>query len=137
MNVTYNDIQIDLGLSNTGGQVDYPPIRRSIYVNTSCFVLCFSLVYLDSYKNLKTRWLPEIRQKNKYSPILLVGLKSDLRESEEKIESNIPKGIYQRITTVQGLQMAKDIGAKGYVECSSMNDSNVNLVFERAIQISI
>ncbi|ELP90189.1 Rho GTPase, putative [Entamoeba invadens IP1] len=109
-----------------GGQEEYRLIPSS-YPNTTCFVLCFSIINLDTFKSLKTLWLPEIRRLNRDIPILLVGLKSDLRESNEKAERNYP---------IKGLQMAKDIGACGYVECSSMNDSNVNMVFKKAIQIS-
>ncbi|ELP91479.1 Rho GTPase, putative [Entamoeba invadens IP1] len=136
INVTYNNIQIDMELWDTGGQEDYPPMRPLSYYNTSCFVLCFSLVYMDSYKSLKTLWLPEIKQYNPNTPILLIGFKSDLRESNGNIESDFPQGIYQRITTEQGLQMAKDIGAMGYIECSTINDINVNMVFEKAKKIS-
>ncbi|ELP89339.1 Rho GTPase, putative [Entamoeba invadens IP1] len=133
--VTYNDIQFNMEIWDKGGQEEYRLIPSS-YPNTTCFVPCFSIVNLDTFKSLKTLWLPEIKRLNRDIPILLVGLKSDLRESNEKEERKYPISIHQKITTEEGLQMAKDIGACGYVECSSMNDSNVNSVFEKAIQIS-
>ncbi|ELP85868.1 Rho GTPase, putative [Entamoeba invadens IP1] len=136
MNVTYKDIKFNMELWDTGGGEDYPRLRPLSYPNTTCFVLCFSLVNLNSFNSLKTTWLPEIRHFDQDIPILLVGLKSDLIESNEKIESCYFRYIYQKITTEKCLQMAKDIGANGYIECSSFNNSNVNVVIKKAIQLS-
>ncbi|ELP89299.1 Rho GTPase, putative [Entamoeba invadens IP1] len=137
VNVTYNNIHIDVELWDICGQEEYPILRNKLYYpNTTCFILCFSLVYLDSFGHIKTFWLPEIRHFNQDIPILLVGLQSDLRESTGIIVSKYSNGVYQRITTEQGLQMAKEIGANGYIECSSMNDFNLNLVIHKSIKLS-
>ena len=52
-------------------------------------------------------------------PVILVGTKLDLREDRDTIEKLREKRMAPT-TYQQGLQMAKDIGAVKYLECSAL-----------------
>lgn len=65
--------------------------------------------------------------------MILIGTKTDLREDETIIE--FLKGMGQEpISYHMGLQMAKDIGAYKYLECSAMTQRGVKQVFDEAIR---
>lgn len=53
-------------------------------------------------------------------PTILVGLKKDLREDLIAIQEILKKSL-RFITENKGETIARDIGAKGYLECSSLS----------------
>ena len=62
--------------------------RPLSYPNCDIFLLCFSLVEKASLNNVYTKWCPELRRYARRVPIILVGLKSDLRDEEkDEVES--------------------------------------------------
>ena len=42
--------------------------------------------------------------------------------------------LYQSLIPIQGMQMAKEIGAVKYVECSAKHQTDIKEVFENAIR---
>lgn len=71
---------IMLGLWDTAGHENYDRLRPLSYPEADVFIICFSVVNLHSYKNVRERWYPEITSHQPDLPILLVGTKIDLRE---------------------------------------------------------
>lgn len=65
------------------------------------------------------------------TPLILVGLKSDLRNKRTCIELLKTQGLTP-ISTDQGRAVAKDMGAL-YMECSSKEMTGVHEIFETAI----
>jgi len=63
----------------------------------------------------------------------LVGTKLDLREDPEKLESLKEKGLAP-IATEQGEQLATDIKAVKYMECSALTQKGLKEVFDFAIK---
>lgn len=123
---------INLGLWDTAGQEDYDRLRPLSYPQTGVFLICFSVVSPPSYENVKTKWYPEITHHAPNTPIILVGTKLDLREDPETIEK-LRERRQQPITYQQGLQMAKEIGAVKYMECSALTQNGLKSVFDEAI----
>lgn len=66
-----------------------------------------------------------------YTPLILVGLKSDLRHKKTCIEMLRTQGLTP-VTSEQGLAVAKKMNAQ-YMECSSKEMRGVDEIFERAI----
>lgn len=66
-----------------------------------------------------------------YTPLVLVGLKSDLRFKKTCIDMLKTQGLTP-VTTEQGLAVAKKMGAQ-YMECSSKEMKGVDEIFEQAL----
>jgi len=77
------------------------------------------------------QWYPEVLHFCPYTPLVLVGLKSDLRHKKTCIDMLKTQGLTP-VTTEQGLTVAKKMGAQ-YMECSSKEMRGVDEIFERAI----
>ncbi|GMH13688.1 hypothetical protein Nepgr_015529 [Nepenthes gracilis] len=130
-NVVVDGNIVNLGFWDTAGQEDYCRLRPLSYRGADIFVLAFSLISRASYENVLKKWMPELRRFAPNVPIVLVGTKLDLREGRGHVdftESNI-------ITSAQGEELRKQIGAAAYIECSSKTQQNVKAVFDTAIKV--
>ncbi|KAI3967039.1 hypothetical protein MKW92_008932 [Papaver armeniacum] len=123
---------VSLGLWDTAGQEDYNRLRPLSYRGADVFLLAFSLISRPSFENITKKWIPELRHYAPSVPIVLVGTKLDLRE-DKQFHIDYP-GAYT-ISTAQGEELKKQIGALAYVECSSKNQQNVKTVFDIAIKL--
>ncbi|QHO21627.1 Rac-like GTP-binding protein [Arachis hypogaea] len=104
------------------GQEDYNRLRPLSYRGADVFLLAFSLISRASYENVAKKWIPELRHYAPGVPIILVGTKLDHPGAAP-------------ITTVQGEELRKLIGAPVYIECSSKTQQNVKAVFNAAIKV--
>eukprot|EP01125_Pyxidicula_operculata_P022969 TRINITY_DN971_c0_g1_i1.p1 TRINITY_DN971_c0_g1~~TRINITY_DN971_c0_g1_i1.p1 ORF type:complete len:202 (-),score=32.54 TRINITY_DN971_c0_g1_i1:169-774(-) len=131
-NVRVADKTVSLSLWDTAGQEDYDRLRPLSYPQTDVFLICFSVISQTSFSNVKTKWWPEVTH---HCPTdnILVGTKLDLREDPEKLESLKEKGLAP-ITTEQGEQLAKEIKAVKYMECSALTQKGLKEVFDFAIK---
>jgi len=68
---------------DTAGQEDYSRLRPIAYPNTDIFLIVFSIVDPDSFKNAKKKWMPEVKGEVPNANVLFVGSKMDLRDSLE------------------------------------------------------
>ena len=64
----------------------------------------------------------------------MIGTKIDLRTDEQTIKRLNDLGL-EAISTAQGMEMSKEIGAKQYMECSALESIGVQSIFDEAIQI--
>ncbi|KAF7126733.1 hypothetical protein RHSIM_Rhsim11G0191900 [Rhododendron simsii] len=125
-NVVVDGSTVNLGLWDTAGQEDYNRLRPLSYRGADVFILAFSLISKASYENIskkarmtfscKRYWIPELRHYAPGVPIVLVGTKLDLREDKQFFVEH-PGAV--PITTAQGEELKKLIGAAAYIECSS------------------
>merc|ERR1719385_40365 len=125
VNIGGKEAEVSIDLWDTAGQEEFDKLRTLAYPNTNVFLLCFCVVEPISFKNLAQKWVPEIKHHCPDGQILLVGTKSDLRESESHKDSQVTQ---QEIDEFQ-----KQIGAVAYVETSALQQKNVDLCFETAI----
>ncbi|XP_010254428.1 PREDICTED: rac-like GTP-binding protein 3 isoform X1 [Nelumbo nucifera] len=139
-NVVIEGTTVNLGLWDTAGQEDYNRLRPLSYRGADVFVLAFSLVSRASYENVLKKWIPELQHFAPGVPVVLAGTKlvyngfSDLREDRHYLADH--PGLVP-ITTAQGEELRKQIGAAYYIECSSKTQQNVKAVFDAAIKVVI
>jgi small GTP-binding protein len=124
---------ISLGLWDTAGQEDYDRLRPLSYPSTDVFLLCFSLVNPTSFKNIKIKWLREVRHHCPNAKLILVGTKLDAREDKETVDKLTQQG-QKPVETVDGENLAKEIGAIKYMECSALTQKGLKSVFDEAIK---
>ncbi|KAL3566632.1 hypothetical protein D5086_032047 [Populus alba] len=133
-NVAVDGSIVNLGLWDTAGQEDYSRLRPLSYRGADIFVLAFSLISRASYENVLKKWMPELRRFAPNVPIVLVGTKLDLREDRGYLVDHMNSNV---ITSAQGEELRKQIGAAAYIECSSKTQQNVKAVFDTAIKVVI
>ncbi|KAJ5072105.1 hypothetical protein M0811_09485 [Anaeramoeba ignava] len=132
-NIMVDGKPINLGLWDTGGQEDYDRLRPLSYPQTDVFLICFSLISPSSFESVRDKWIPEIKRFCPDIPFILVGLKLDLRDDQDTIMILEEKGL-SPITYQQGLEMAKEINAFNYIECSARKQQNLKEVFQEAVR---
>jgi len=131
-NLIVDNTMVNLQLWDTAGQENLVFYRKLAYPQTDVFIICFSLVNRNSYDNVIHQWKAEIENNTTGVPIVLVGTKSDLRD--DYISSNSGNEI---ITTEEGKNLQKQIGAQRYIECSAKTTKNMAEVFEETCRIVI
>ncbi|XP_063716817.1 ras-related C3 botulinum toxin substrate 1-like [Symsagittifera roscoffensis] len=132
-NVMVDGKPVNLGLWDTAGQEDYDRLRPLSYPQTDVFLICFSLVSQISFENVRAKWYPEVIHYCPKTPMILVGTKLDLRDVSSG-EQTRDRSRSSHVTTAQGLQMAKEIKAAKYLECSALNQKGLKNVFDEAIR---
>jgi Ras-related C3 botulinum toxin substrate 1 len=125
--------QIRLQIWDTAGQAEYSRFRPFSYPQTDVFLICFSIGSPTSFDNVQTAWIHELAEHCPTTPLILVGLKSDLRTDSSSSESE--SGEYFNIVeSWEGEQMKEKIKAHKYIECSALSQHNMNKVFEEAVK---
>jgi len=122
---------INMILWDTAGQEDYYTLRTKTYKDTDIFLLCFSTVHMDSFDNLKHKWIVELKENAPDAPFILVGTKTDLRDQMVKSGDNSSEIIDHK----KGAKRAKELKAQTYIECTSKDPQSVNNVFIEAIRV--
>jgi small GTP-binding protein len=108
---------------DTAGEEDYQTMVDEWIKVADGFLLLFAINDKESFDILKIK-MERIKKNNKEKvPIILVGNKCDLEDKRE-------------IATQQGIEYAKNIGAK-YYETSALTDSNGNckVVFQQCAHL--
>ncbi|XP_064649401.1 ras-related C3 botulinum toxin substrate 1-like [Lineus longissimus] len=135
-NIMVDNSPCSLNLWDTAGQEDYDRLRPLSYPMTDVFLVCFSLISPTSLENVRVKWYPEIRHYSPNVPIVLIGTKEDLREENDLIDVLCHQN-KKPISNVQGLAMAKTIGAYRYIECFALTQKNLTTVFNTAVQAAM
>ncbi|KAI4460289.1 rho family gtpase [Holotrichia oblita] len=118
-----------LSLSTMGGQEDYDSLRPLSYPNTTCFLLCFSINKRESFTNIESKWVVEIKEYMPGTPFILVGTKNDLREVDDPT--------LKLISVKEGKKLARKIGAERYLECSAKNITTFDDIVVEAVRAGL
>lgn len=124
--VYMDGVQISLGLWDTAGSDNFRQIRPRSYHQADVVLVCYSVANPHSLASVQHKWIAEIRENLPRAPVLLVATQTDLRE----VRGNC-------ISAAEGRQVAQEINAKGYLECSSLNNRGVQQVFEYAVRMAV
>lgn len=121
-----------LHLWDTAGQEEYDRLRPLSYPGADIVLLCFSTVSQASYEAIKDKWAPEVNHYIPDVPHLLVGTKIDLRAAEHPDPNS---GSFEPVTKTMGREMAKQIKASKYIECSAKTNEGLDRVFSEAVDL--
>ncbi|XP_078454924.1 rho-related GTP-binding protein RhoA-C-like [Lampetra planeri] len=128
--------QVELALWDTAGQEDYNRLRPLSYPDTDVILMCFSIDSPDSLGNITDRWTAEVRHFCPNVPIVLVGNKKDLR-NDDNAKRELAKIKQEPVRVEEGRDMANQINAFGYMECSAKTKDGVREVFEMAARAAL
>ncbi|KAL9610119.1 MAG: hypothetical protein Q9167_005165 [Letrouitia subvulpina] len=126
---------VELALWDTAGQEEYDRLRPLSYPETDLLFVCFAIDCPNSLENVMDKWYPEVLHFCPTTPLILVGLKSDLRTKRSCIELLQTQGLTP-VTPEQGQRVAQQMNAI-YVECSSKEMKGVEEVFELAVNTAV
>ncbi|KAG9240771.1 putative Rho GTPase Rho 2 [Calycina marina] len=127
---------VQLALWDTAGQEDYERLRPLAYSKAHVILIGFSIDTPDSLENVKHKWIEEANERCPGVPIIMIGLKKDLREDPVAIEE-MRKKSQHFVDTRKATEIAHDIGARKYLECSSLTGEGVDDVFEAATRAAL
>eukprot|EP00494_Astrolonche_serrata_P027990 UN28255 len=133
-NIDYHGQHVRLDLYDTAGQEDYDRLRVICYTETSVFIVCYSVSSQISLKNVETKWVPELKVHAPNTPIILLGLKADLRKDPTTKERLLSEG-KDFVTPQEAEAMRETINAKSCLECSALKGEGVPEVFTTAIKV--
>ncbi|EAW09262.1 Rho family GTPase RHO3 [Aspergillus clavatus NRRL 1] len=126
-----DNVHMELSLWDTAGQEEFDRLRALSYEDTHVIMLCFSVDSPDSFENVASKWIDEIRDNCPGVKLVLTALKCDLRKDDELNDNPTA------ITFEQGLAKAKEIGAVKYLECSAVQNRGIRETFYEAAKVAL
>jgi Ras homolog gene family, member A len=127
---------LELALWDTAGQEDYDRLRPLSYPDCHIVIISYAIDSPDSLDDVVEKWIHEVSHFCKGVPILLVGMKQDLRWNQKTIEE-LRKTSRRPTSYAEGLAVAKKIGAAAFVECSAMTNEGISQTFEAATRLCL
>ncbi|XP_046366176.1 rho-related GTP-binding protein RhoJ-like [Haliotis rufescens] len=116
-----------ISMFDTAGKKNFENLRSFTYRESEVLLLCFSTCDRETLASINDVWMPELKRHSKHTkqkrPVILVGTQIDLRFGNEDSE----------VSTDEGVQLAKDIGADCYVECSARDHKGLKEVFQHVV----
>ena len=92
-----------------------------LYNNPDIILLCYNVV--DRENGALDSWKEELKYYQPQTPFILVGTKIDLRKDDT---------LYSK---EENINLANNLGACGYLECSSKTSKGVISLFEESVRI--
>lgn len=112
-NVTFEEKKYFLRIVDTGGSKECKESRLKAYEKATVVLACFSVASPSSLDNLKSFWIPEVREKNERVKLKIVGLKYDLSYDEQFAQKSLN-------TKKKAETLALEVGAHSYSQCSAL-----------------
>uniref|UniRef100_A0A1B0DAP1 Uncharacterized protein n=1 Tax=Phlebotomus papatasi TaxID=29031 RepID=A0A1B0DAP1_PHLPP len=134
VDVQVDDAPVRVTICDTPGQDTLDVLRELSYPDTNIFLLCFSVVHPETFRSVKTKWLPRLSQYQD-ARVVLIGTHADLRSDRSTI---IRLQVFEScqgekpVSLTDAWDFARSIGAK-YIESSSRTKDKVKEVFDTAI----
>ena len=134
MDMVVDGHEVSLGLWDTGGACDYERLRPYTYPQTDVFLVCFSVVSRSSFEYCRNVIHPELQKHCPKVPVILVGLKTDLRTDIETLTELKKKGEHP-ITPEEGEELCVELGFVKYMECCSKTQEGLKEVFDEVVRV--
>ncbi|XP_075244613.1 ras-related protein ced-10-like [Convolutriloba macropyga] len=123
-NIQIDREMIGLQICDTPGQEDYERMRPLLYNDTNAFIICYAINSRNSFENVQSKWIGEIRHHCPDKPVIIVATKTDFRLHKDLKEP--------LLSPEEGEQLRQSVGATLFLECSSLEGEGVNEVFKQA-----
>ncbi|GFU42677.1 ras-like GTP-binding protein Rho1 [Trichonephila clavipes] len=111
-----------------GATFNFLEARREAYQEADIILLCFSIVSEFTLLEQTEVWLQEIATLRPQTPIMLVGLKREMRYD---------RGLDEMVTEVEAIQLRENRELVAYMEASSLHNRGVVEIFEAAVRIAM
>ncbi|ELP84970.1 Rho GTPase, putative [Entamoeba invadens IP1] len=134
-NVFVKNEKIELWVCDVIEQDDYMNRLPMLYNGIDLFVVCYSVVDVNSFEHVVTKWKSNIEYYSPNTPLMLLGTKIDLREENKKVVKPIQNKV-NWISTEQGINKAKEIKAVLFMECSSLTGFNITTLFQNIAKVA-
>ena len=116
-----------IGLFDTSGLEDYDRLRPLSYPQTDVFIVGYSVTKPSEFANMEDKWILEVRHHCPKVPMILVGMKIDLRNDRNTIEK-LKRNKQNPITFEMGFKKAKELGFAKYCECSALTQEGLGVI---------
>lgn len=125
---------LKLTVVDTAGQEDFQNIRTLSLQGANVVLLCYSVTSMSSLENIKTLWVPEIKEVDQKLSFVMVGNKADMFDSNdiECVSEAAAKKVCRKVRAFASIQCsARECGA------SRGKKGNVEQVFTTAIKCGL
>eukprot|EP00727_Mastigamoeba_balamuthi_P009853 m51a1_g5490 putative ras-related protein rac1-like (404) ;mRNA; r:324709-326478 len=129
-------VRFRLNLVDTAGHDDYERLRLVAYEGADVFAVCYSVGAPPTFTSVADRWRQEIRSRCPSTPVILVGLKSDMREDAVSMSAVMDKYGRGPISPEEGMVKAKEIGAMRFVEVSAQSKKGLKGLFDAICEVA-
>eukprot|EP01099_Mayorella_cantabrigiensis_P004302 TRINITY_DN3222_c0_g1_i1.p1 TRINITY_DN3222_c0_g1~~TRINITY_DN3222_c0_g1_i1.p1 ORF type:complete len:201 (-),score=25.20 TRINITY_DN3222_c0_g1_i1:38-640(-) len=126
---------ISLNLHDSHGAEEYYRSLIELFPGTDVFLIGFSVASSTGFESIRATWFPRLLHYCPKTPVVIVGMKIDLREDPQTLDLLAQKKM-QVVSAEQGNKVAKDLSRYvrvKYMECSSLKQQGVRQVFEDAV----
>ncbi|KAL9650850.1 hypothetical protein ABK040_001899 [Willaertia magna] len=115
---------IVLFLCDTSGQQDYDRLRPLSYPGTDIFLVLFSIHNKESFENLRTKWIPEVKHHCSNAHLILIGTNNSSNDDIERQVSD------EEINEIQ-----ENYGILIYKYCNLFDLESVKSTFKKIVNI--
>jgi len=124
--------ELNLSLLDTAGQEQYDSLRPLAYPHTDVFIVCYSVNSPSSFKNVKAKWLQEIRCHCPNTPVVVVGTKADTHNLSKKDKQSMTF-----VNLADAKELGEELGVKRVMECSAKTKVGLSEVFDEMMKVGI
>ena len=96
--------------------------RLPYYRDAKVVLMCFDVASQPSFESVRDKWANEVKQ-NTEAPLIIVGLKAHVRRDSGILHDGL-------VDVNEGLALAERLGARKYLECSTVDLEGLDLVFD-------
>lgn len=115
--------RIELNMWDTSGSAYYDNVRPLAYPDSDAVLICFDISRPETLDSVLKKWQGETQEFCPNAKVVLVGCKLDMR-TDINVLRELSKHRLIPVTHEQGTNLARQIGAVAYAECTSKYSEN-------------